>query len=84
MIYAMLQMKKLDIAGLKRAYDLFTGLGQPAQRALAGSGIQSLEQLTGYSEAEIRQLHGIGPNALEKLRVSLAEAGLAFRGNNVK
>jgi hypothetical protein len=58
--------------------DLPTGLAQPAQRALAGAGIQGLEELTKFTEAEIRQLHGIGPNALEQLRRSLAERGLSF------
>jgi hypothetical protein len=59
--------------------DLPAGLSQPARRALAGAGIQSLEQLARFSEAEIRQLHGIGPNALEKLQRSLAEKGLTFK-----
>ncbi len=53
-------------------------LGQPAHRALAAAGIQSLEQLTRFSEAEIKQLHGIGPNALAKLRQALAARGLSF------
>ena len=53
-------------------------LSQPAQRALAGVGIQRLEQLTSFSEAEIKQLHGIGPNALSQLRSALAEYGLSF------
>ena len=54
-------------------------LAQPARRALAGAGIQNLEQLSQFSEAEIRQLHGIGPNALEQFRRALAEQGLSFR-----
>lgn len=54
------------------------GLAQPALRALAGAGIQSLEQLARFSEAEIRRLHGIGPNALEKLRRALVAHGLSF------
>ena len=62
----------------RMASDLPTKLSQPAQRALAGAGIQNLKQLTKFSEAEIKQLHGIGPNALEKLRAALAEKGLSF------
>ena len=54
-------------------------LAQPAVRALAGAGITQLEQLTGYSESEIRQLHGIGPNALKALRAALAAQGLSFK-----
>jgi hypothetical protein len=55
-------------------------LAQPALRALAGAGITHLEQLTGYSEAEIRQWHGIGPNALKTLHAALAARGLSFKG----
>lgn len=54
------------------------GLAQPALRALAGAGIRNLEQLAAHTETEIRQLHGIGPNALEKLRRAMMEKGLAF------
>ncbi len=59
--------------------DLPVGLARPAHRALAGAGIQSLEQLALRTEAEISQLHGIGPNAIETLRRTLAEKGLTFK-----
>jgi DNA-directed RNA polymerase alpha subunit len=58
--------------------NLPAGLSHPAQRALAGAGIHSLEQLAQFSEAEIKNLHGIGPNALEKLRQALSNNGLTF------
>jgi len=58
--------------------DLPPKLRQPAHRALAAAGIRKLEQLTRFSEAEIKQLHGIGPNALAKLRQALAARGLSF------
>jgi len=54
-------------------------LASPAQRALAAAGITRLEQLTRISEAELAQLHGIGPNALKTLRLALEENGLTFR-----
>lgn len=54
------------------------GLAQPAQRALASAGIRKLEQLTRFSEAEIKELHGIGPNALVAIRRALADQGLSF------
>ena len=57
-------------------------LGSPAQRALAGAGIQSLEQLTKFSEAEIKQLHGIGPNTLNQLCSALTSSGLSFADRN--
>lgn len=53
-------------------------LASPAQRALAQAGITNLEQLTGYTEAQIAALHGIGPNALDQLRQALANKGLSF------
>lgn len=55
-----------------------TGLAQPALRALSNAGFDHLEQLSTVSEAEARDLHGIGPNALQKLREALAALGLAF------
>jgi hypothetical protein len=58
----------------------FPKLAKPAQRALANAGIQRLEQLTKFSEAEVKKLHGIGPNALNQLRSSLEAKGLSFRG----
>jgi len=58
--------------------DLPAKLSQPAQRALAGAGIKNLKQLTKFSEAEIKQLHGIGPNAINQLRSALAAKGLSF------
>jgi hypothetical protein len=62
--------------------DLPKGLSQPALRALLAAGCQRLEQVAELSEAEVKQLHGIGPNALEQLRSALAERGLKFAGEN--
>ncbi len=56
------------------------GLSQPAQRALDGAGIHSLEQLSQISEAEIMRLHGIGPKSIRQLRAALQEKGLSFAG----
>ncbi len=53
-------------------------LSQPAQRALAAARIRRLEQLTKVSEAEVKQWHGIGPNAIDQLRRALRAKGLAF------
>lgn len=58
--------------------DLPTGLSAPARRALVGAGDLRLEQLTKVSETEIKQLHGIGPNALNQLRRALDAKGLSF------
>jgi hypothetical protein len=53
-------------------------LAAPAQRALAGAGIQSLKDLTKFSEAEIKALHGIGSNALQELRRAMKGHGISF------
>ena len=58
--------------------DLPAGLGQPARRALLGAGIVRLEQLTQWSEADVKRLHGIGPNALALLSQALEARGLSF------
>ena len=53
-------------------------LAKPAQRALAAVGVHRLDQLIEFSEDEIKQLHGIGPNALNQLRRALRAKGLSF------
>ncbi|MGE7758507.1 DNA-binding protein [Peribacillus sp. NPDC097895] len=58
--------------------DLPTELAKPARRALVGAGYVHLDQFTQLSEAEILQLHGMGPKAMEQLRRALAEKGLTF------
>jgi hypothetical protein len=58
--------------------DLPVKLAAPAKRALAAAGYTRLEQFTQVTEAEIKRLHGMGPNALGKLRAALAERGLSF------
>jgi hypothetical protein len=52
----------------------------PAQRALASKGITCLQDLVKYREAEIANLHGIGPNALKSLIQAMEENGLKFSG----
>lgn len=59
--------------------DFPKGLAQPALRALHGAGYTRLEQLAAVSEAEIKDLHGIGPNALKKLHEALTAKGLSFK-----
>jgi hypothetical protein len=58
--------------------DLPDTLAAPARRALAGAGIARLEQLAKLTEAEVKQLHGIGPNAVEQLRRALRARRLSF------
>lgn len=54
-------------------------LAQPAQRALAGAKIIMLPDLVKHTESEIAKLHGIGNNALKKLKEALEKEGLSFR-----
>jgi hypothetical protein len=69
---------KARTSGKSSSSDLPPKLGAPAERALAGAGIKNLKQLTKFTEAEIKQLHGVGPNAIGKLRQALADKGLSF------
>ena len=66
------------------ASDLPSGLAAPAQRALAGAGYTSLKQLSKVTEAEVKQCHGIGPNAIKQLRRALSAKGLSFAGEKGK
>ena len=67
-------MKKVD----KPENDLPPGLAAPARRALAAAGYSRLEQLTQVTEAELLQLHGMGPKALDQIRRALADRGQSF------
>ena len=65
----------------KRPADGFmSGLAAPARRALERAGLTTLAKLARKREAEVAELHGMGPNALGKLRASLEKAGQSFRG----
>lgn len=58
--------------------DLPIGLSMPARRALVEAGYTQLEQLVAISEAEVKQLHGMGPKAIGQLRDALGTIGLSF------
>ena len=57
---------------------LFSKLSQPAQRALANAGINSLEELAKLTEKELMKLHGIGKSTLPILKEAMADKGLSF------
>ena len=57
----------------RRSFPAPSTLGQSARRALAAIG-----------EAEIARLHGIGPQALTRLRQALAAHGLSFAADRAK
>ena len=54
-------------------------IAAPARRALENKGIKTLQQLSRFNEAEILQLHGMGPSSLPKLRSALKTIGLRFK-----
>jgi hypothetical protein len=54
------------------------GLSRPAQRALTNAGYRRLEQLARVGQAEVEELHGVGPKALAQLRHALVANGLSF------
>lgn len=58
--------------------DIPVNIGKPAQRALAGAGIRSLDQLTKVTEKEILKLHGMGPKALGIIKQALDAKGKSF------
>lgn len=57
----------------------FPKIGSPATRALEAAGYTNLKQLTKVTEAELGQLHGMGPKALGILREALKAEGLSFK-----
>ncbi|MBC5638066.1 hypothetical protein H8S33_14810 [Ornithinibacillus sp. BX22] len=54
-------------------------LSSPARNALIHEGIQTLEELSSYTEKEILKFHGIGPASIPVLKASLEEEGLSFK-----
>jgi DNA-directed RNA polymerase alpha subunit len=61
-----------------QASDLPLELASPARRALVTAGYVRLEQLAELRAADLKQLHGMGPKALDQLRRALAAKGLSF------
>jgi len=53
-------------------------MGKPARGMLMNAGYTQLEQPTQVSEAELLNLHGMGPKALGVLRDAPAATGRSF------
>ncbi|WP_437333186.1 DNA-binding protein [Sorangium sp. So ce394] len=51
------------------------GIGKPATRALALMGVSRLDEVTRFSEAQLRSLHGVGPKAIGVLKAALEAQG---------
>jgi hypothetical protein len=56
----------------------FPKISAPALRALLNAGIITLKDLSKWSEGQIRELHGIGPSTIPKLRIALKKNALSF------
>lgn len=54
-------------------------LAIPARRALEKEKINTLEQLSDYTEKELLQFHGFGKNTIEKLRNFMQENNFTFK-----
>ena len=54
-------------------------LSAPARRALENNGINTLKDLSGFSEKEILKFHGMGKSTIPKLKEALYAEGIAFK-----
>lgn len=59
--------------------DAFPPVGGPALRALAKAGIRTLTGLSRWTEADVLELHGMGPKGIRILKEALASEGRHFR-----
>jgi hypothetical protein len=55
------------------------GLAAPARRALVDDGLFKLSDLRKTSLAAVKELHGMGPNAIRILVSEMKKADLSFR-----
>lgn len=55
-------------------------IGRPATRALLLAGITTLEQVATHTEAQLLELHGVGPRAVKILREALSATGRELAG----
>jgi len=54
-------------------------ISAPARRALERENIKTVEDLANWSEREILNLHGMGPNTIPKLKEALKDNKLSFK-----
>jgi hypothetical protein len=55
------------------------GLAAPARHALVDDGLFELSDLRKTSLAAVKELHGMGPNAIRILTTEMKKADLSFR-----
>jgi hypothetical protein len=56
-------------------------IAQPAVRALASVNVAKLEHLGSFTEKDIKDLHGMGPKALGKLKEAMSNDGIKFKAD---
>ncbi|MDE0563932.1 hypothetical protein [Exiguobacterium sp. B2(2022)] len=54
-------------------------LAAPAKRALMSKGVNSLDDLCSYTRREVKNFHGVGPNAMRVLQNELTKHHLTFK-----
>jgi uncharacterized protein YdhG (YjbR/CyaY superfamily) len=62
----------------KPEHNFLSLLALPARRALEKANINSLEQLSKYSEKELLKLHGVGKTSIPILKTALEQLKLGF------
>lgn len=67
------------MASKKTSDEIFAGLGNPAKRALANAGVDSLQKLSSYTEKEVLKWHGLGPSSIPVLKKLLSQYNLDFK-----
>ena len=63
---------------MESALDTLPKTSAPATRALNGAGYHSLRQLAGVPRAELAELHGMGPKALDIIQAELERHNLSL------
>ncbi|UOQ85364.1 hypothetical protein [Gracilibacillus salinarum] len=58
---------------------ILSQVSAPARRALESKQIENLQQLSCFTEKEIKQLHGMGPAAIKILKAALEKENLSFK-----
>ena len=53
-------------------------LAAPARRALAAANVTSLASLAHMTEVQVMSLHGMGPDAMSRLKAAMKAKGVAF------
>ena len=71
--------RRVDSQTAQIAPDFPPGVARPALRALLAAGFTRLEQLSEVREADLADLHGMGPKALQVLRDALRASGRSFK-----